>query len=89
MHACYYDGHPTATQSWSLKEHESELHVLINNAGATWGASFDDYPDKAWERVFNLNVRSVFNLTQLAAPMLQAAAEPGDPARVINISSVR
>ena len=63
--------------------------MLINNAGATWGASFDDYPDKAWERVFNLNVRSVFNLTQLAAPMLQAAAEPGDPARVINISSVR
>jgi NAD(P)-dependent dehydrogenase (short-subunit alcohol dehydrogenase family) len=55
----------------------------INNAGATWGASFDDYPDEAWEKVMNLNVRSVFNFTQKLASKLEAAGEIGDPARVL------
>ena len=64
------------------------MHYLINNAGATWGGKFDEYPDKAWERVMDLNVRSVFNLTKMISPLLEAAGEVGDPARVVNISSV-
>ena len=64
------------------------LHVLVNNAGATWGAPFEKYPDAAWQKVMDLNVRSVFNLTKLCASMLERAASAGDPARVINISSV-
>lgn len=27
-----------------LSDKEKALHVLVNNAGATWGASIDDYP---------------------------------------------
>jgi NAD(P)-dependent dehydrogenase (short-subunit alcohol dehydrogenase family) len=61
----------------------SSIFCRINNAGATWGASFDEYPDEAWEKVMNLNVRSVFNLTQKLAPKLEAAGQLGDPARVI------
>ena len=38
--------------------HESKLHILVNNAGATWGGYFDEYPDSAWERVMDLNVRT-------------------------------
>jgi NAD(P)-dependent dehydrogenase (short-subunit alcohol dehydrogenase family) len=48
-----------------LKKRESKLHILVNNAGATWGGSFDEYPDNAWQKVMDLNVRSLFNLTQV------------------------
>ena len=32
----------------AVKRDESKVHFLINNAGATWGGKFDEYPDKAW-----------------------------------------
>jgi len=67
---------------------EGRLHILVNNAGATWGGLFDEYPDSAWPRIFDLNVRGVFNLTQKLAKLLEAAGKPGDPARVVNIASV-
>ena len=64
------------------------LHVLVNNAGATWGAPYEQYPDAAWQKVMDLNVRAVFNLTKHCTPALARAATAADPARVINISSV-
>jgi NAD(P)-dependent dehydrogenase (short-subunit alcohol dehydrogenase family) len=70
------------------KDGVQKLHILINNAGATWGALYQDYPDEAWQKIMDLNVRSIFNLTQKLTPKLAAAASPGDPARVINIASV-
>ncbi|MFG2731575.1 SDR family oxidoreductase [Streptomyces canus] len=66
----------------------SELHILVNNAGTTWGASFDEFPDKGWDRVLGTNVKAPFNLTRAARPLLEAASTPGDPARVINIGSI-
>ncbi|MFC0543406.1 SDR family oxidoreductase [Kutzneria chonburiensis] len=65
-----------------------ELHVLVNNAGATWGAAFDEFPDSAWDKVMGLNVRAPFVLTQLARPLLEASTTEEDPARVINIGSI-
>lgn len=65
-----------------------KLHVLVNNAGATWGAPLLEYPDDAWAKVMDLNVRHIFNLTKLLIPKLEKAAVAGDPARVINISSI-
>ncbi|HEV8297174.1 MAG TPA: SDR family oxidoreductase, partial [Acidimicrobiales bacterium] len=47
-----------------------------------------EYPDAAWDRALDLNVRGVFNLTRALAPALAAAARPDDPARVINLGSV-
>ncbi|GKT50298.1 Rho GDP-dissociation inhibitor [Colletotrichum spaethianum] len=64
------------------------LDVLVNNSGAAWGDAFDTYPDAAWTKLLTLNLHRVFTLTQLAAPLLEAAAAPGDPSRVINIGSV-
>ncbi|OLN85947.1 Rhamnolipids biosynthesis 3-oxoacyl-[acyl-carrier-protein] reductase 4 [Colletotrichum chlorophyti] len=64
------------------------LHVLVNNSGAAWGESFDSYPDAAWTKLLTLNLHRVFTLTQLAAPLLEAAATADDPARVVNIGSV-
>lgn len=68
--------------------HTDALHVLVNNAGATWGAPIDDYPAAAWDKVLGLNVTSPFLLTQALLPLLERAATPDDPARVINIGSV-
>ncbi|GJC79361.1 rhamnolipids biosynthesis 3-oxoacyl-[acyl-carrier-protein] reductase [Colletotrichum liriopes] len=64
------------------------LHVLVNNSGAAWGDAFDTYPDAAWSKLLTLNLHRVFTLTQLAAPLLEAASSAGDPGRVINIGSV-
>lgn len=67
---------------------EPALHVLVNNAGATWGAPLAEYPDAAWDKVLALNVKGVFHLTRSLVPLLAAGARPGDPARVINIGSI-
>lgn len=67
---------------------EPRLHILVNNAGATWGAPIEEYPDDAFDKVLNLNVKSAFRLTVALLPQLRAAAAPGDPARVINIGSI-
>ena len=71
-----------------LAAHESELHVLVNNAGANWGAPLEEYPDAAWDKIMALNVKAVFNLTRALLPQLEAAASEDDPARVINIGSI-
>jgi NAD(P)-dependent dehydrogenase (short-subunit alcohol dehydrogenase family) len=64
------------------------LDVLVNNAGATWGVPLEEYPRSAWDKVLDVNVKAVFDLTVAALPMLRAAATPDDPARVINIGSI-
>jgi NAD(P)-dependent dehydrogenase (short-subunit alcohol dehydrogenase family) len=67
---------------------EGKLHVLVNNAGANWGAPLAEYPDAAWDKVLGLNVKSVFHMTRSLVPQLEAAATPEHPASVINIGSV-
>lgn len=64
------------------------LDVLVNNAGATWGAPLAEHDTKSWRRVLDLNVEGVFHTTKLFLPMLQQEASADDPARVINIGSV-
>jgi NAD(P)-dependent dehydrogenase (short-subunit alcohol dehydrogenase family) len=72
----------------AFRERESTLDVLVNNAGANWGAPIAEYPDEAWDKVLELNVKSVFHLTRALLPQLEAAASADDPARVINIGSI-
>ncbi|GIW40369.1 MAG: 3-oxoacyl-ACP reductase [Candidatus Binatia bacterium] len=72
----------------AFAEREPRLHVLVNNAGANWGAPLLEYPDSAWDKVLALNVKAVFHLTRALLPQLERAARPGDPARVINIGSI-
>jgi len=66
----------------------SKLHILINNSGVSWGQSLEEFVEKGWDRVMNLNVKSVFFLTKAALPLLENAATQEDPSRVINIGSI-
>lgn len=71
-----------------LAAREDRLHVLVNNAGATWGSTLEDFPESGWDKVLGVNVKGVFALTQALLPQLRAAAAPGDPARVVMIGSI-
>jgi NAD(P)-dependent dehydrogenase (short-subunit alcohol dehydrogenase family) len=71
-----------------LKTREPKLHVLINNAGRTWGAPLESFPDKAWAGVMAVNVQGPFTLVRELLPLLAAGAVHEDPARVINIGSL-
>ncbi|HVN43188.1 MAG TPA: SDR family oxidoreductase [Steroidobacteraceae bacterium] len=67
---------------------EPGLHILVNNAGITWGGPLESFPAEAWDTVMATNVKAPFLLVQALLPKLQAAAGPDDPAHVINIGSV-
>jgi len=67
---------------------EDKLHILVNNAGATWGAPIDEYDDVAFSKVLDLNVKGVFHLTKFLRPQLEAASTEDDPTSVINIGSI-
>ena len=72
----------------AVSEQENHLDILINNAGANWAAPVDQFPEAGWDKVMDLNVKSIFFLTQALAPKLRAAASADRPAKVINIASV-
>lgn len=67
---------------------EDAVHVLFNNAGAAWGAAFEEFPESGFDKVFDVNVKGVFLLTRALVPLLRAAATEQDPARVINTGSI-
>ncbi|MGZ8289295.1 MAG: SDR family oxidoreductase [Telluria sp.] len=61
------------------------IDILINNAGASWGAPAEDYPIEAWDKVMNLNIRSIFLVTQAVGKLSMIPRKYG---RIINISSI-
>jgi NAD(P)-dependent dehydrogenase (short-subunit alcohol dehydrogenase family) len=71
-----------------LNKREDKLDILVNNAGATWGSKVDVFPENGWDKVMDLNVKSIFFLTQKLLPLLDRSATANDPARVINIGSI-
>lgn len=71
-----------------VKARTSRLHILVNNAGRTWGEPLEQFPHKAWDSVLSVNVAGLFTLTQQPLPLLDIAATNDDPARVVNLGSV-
>ena len=71
-----------------LKERESAIHVLVNNAGRGWLETFENFPEMGWDKVMDLNVKSPFFLTRELTPLLAAGASADDTASVINIGSI-
>ena len=71
-----------------IADREGKLEILVNNAGANWGAPMSEFPSEAWDKVFGVNVKAVFELTRALVPVLEGAASQDDPSRVINIGSI-
>src|ERR1700710_3215624 len=67
-------------------QREPRLDILVNNAGTAWGAEFDEFPESGWDKVMDLNVKSLFFLTKALAKQLRAAASHERPPKGINIS---
>ena len=71
-----------------VTEREDSLHILVNNAGAAWGAPIDEFPEAGFDKVLDVNLKAPFMLTQRFLPQLRAAASADDPARVIMTGSI-
>lgn len=71
----------------TVAAHTDRLHVLVNNAGASWAEPLDDYSRAGFRKVLDLNVTAVFQTTQTLLGLLRTAATADDPARVITIGS--
>jgi gluconate 5-dehydrogenase len=61
------------------------VHILVNNAGATWGAKAEEHPLEAWDKLVNVNLSGLFALTQIVAKKSMIPARWG---RIINVASV-
>ena len=72
----------------TINKNEKKMHILVNNAGAAWGADFDNFPENGWDKVMDTNVKSVFFLTQKLAKILEKSGNNSDPSRVINVGSI-
>ena len=71
-----------------ITKREKHLDILINNAGVSWGAPIDDFPEIGWDKVMDTNVKGVFFLTQKLLPLMTARSTTEDPSRIVNIGSI-
>jgi dehydrogenase/reductase SDR family member 12 len=68
-----------------LRARAPRLHALVNNAGVLLDAP--ERTPQGLERAFATNVLGGFLLSHLLLPSLVAAGRPGDPARLVHVSS--
>lgn len=61
------------------------IDILVNNAGASWGSPTEDHPIEAWDKVMNLNIRSIFLLTQRVGKLSMI---PNRYGRIVNVASI-
>lgn len=71
-----------------ILKREPKIDILINNAGAAWGAPVEEFPESGWDKVMGLNVKSIFFLSQRLLPALRSAGDANEPSRIVNIASV-
>ncbi|PCJ69667.1 MAG: 3-oxoacyl-ACP reductase [Rhodobiaceae bacterium] len=71
-----------------MAKREEKIDILVNNAGAAWGEPLEEYSEKGWDKVFDINIKSPFFLIQKMLPLLRNAATYEAPARIINTASI-
>ncbi|TAG00343.1 MAG: SDR family NAD(P)-dependent oxidoreductase [Betaproteobacteria bacterium] len=64
---------------------EGPIDILINNAGASWGAPAEDHPIEAYDKVMNVNVRGIFVLSQAIGKHCFIPRKSGC---IINVASI-
>jgi short-subunit dehydrogenase len=77
------DDGPAKLREHLEAEHGGQLHLLVNNAGAAWRATF---ADGGWENVrrhMAVNFDAVVRLTEALLPLLRESA----PSAIVNVSS--
>ncbi|ADB41755.1 SDR family oxidoreductase [Spirosoma linguale] len=75
----------TATQVIdAVKANWGGLEILVNNAGTNIRKATADYSPAEYDHVLNTNLRSAYELTQAAYPLLKASSS----GKVVMISSV-
>jgi len=62
-----------------------KVDILINNAGASWGAPAEDHPLEAWQKVVNLNLTGTFLVTQAVG---KRSMIPNRYGRIVNVASI-
>lgn len=72
----------------AYQSREPKLDILVNNAGAAWLAPLEEFPEKGWDKVMDLNVKTPFFLTQALFGALSKAGTGDRPAKVINVASI-
>ncbi len=86
--ADFADSASPANLAAELRGRENALHILVNNAGTNCDGSLADLEQEGWDKVMAVNLRAPIFLIKALAPLLQAAAKSGDPARVVNVGSI-
>ena len=71
-----------------IQKQVTHIDVLVNNSGCNWGEALETFPAAAFDKVMNLNVKSVFLLSRALVPLLEAQSSASNPSRIINIGSV-
>ena len=82
------DRHEVTRESLSMTDAMQRLgriDILVNNAGATWGAPAEDHPLEAWDKVMNLNIRSIFLMSQAVGKLSMI---PNRSGKIINVASI-
>lgn len=64
------------------------LNIVVNNAGIGAQGTVETNSEDEWHRVFDVNVLGIVRVTRAALPALREAVAAGDPAAIVNTSSI-
>jgi len=73
----------------AVAEHYGGIHILVNNAGASWGAPAEQHPIEAWNKVMGLNATGVFVMSQAVANRCFIPQRSGNIIVVASVAALR
>ena len=79
--------HAPNCKHWSMTRQQNfgTIEVLVNNAGIFFNASFDAMTDDEWDRMMDVNLKSVFVLSQI---VIRHWLEQDIKGAIVNLASI-